>query len=223
MEEDRECEWRARSGLPKKVPEDHYRCIDNAMAENDELTASDVKEVLVKTFGADKVQYSIRTIGRLRNDLGWTYTTAKYCQAIRDANKRKRLDWCNKRMEEKEDFHDAIFTDECSLSATGGSASERIRHRGSWSTSISTHQSPCMGWDIKARRHTAGHFWRNHDRNQVWRHTKSLSCSFCPGMLPWRSPSLPGQWSEAHQQIHSTVLWHEQDQLVEESSWKSGP
>ena len=113
------------------MPEDHYRCIDNAMAENDELTASDVKEVLVKTFGADKVQYSIRTIGRLRNDLGWTYTTAKYCQAIRDANKMKRLDWCNKRMEEKEDFHDAIFTDECSLSATGGSASERIRHRGS--------------------------------------------------------------------------------------------
>ena len=24
-----------RSGPPKKVPEDHYRCIDNAMAEND--------------------------------------------------------------------------------------------------------------------------------------------------------------------------------------------
>ena len=104
-----------RSGPPKKVPEDHYRCIDNAMAENDKLTASDVKEVLIKKFGVDKVQYSIRTIGRLRNDLGWTYTTAKYYQAIRDANKIKRLDWCNKRMEEKEDFHDVIFTDESTV------------------------------------------------------------------------------------------------------------
>ena len=96
---------RPRSGPPKKVPEDHYRCIDNAMAENDELTASDVKEVLIKKFGADKVQYSVRTIGRLRNDLGWTYTTAKYCQAIRDANKIKRLDW----------FHNVIFTDESTV------------------------------------------------------------------------------------------------------------
>ena len=67
---------RPRSGPPKKVPEDHYRCIDNAMAENDELTPSDAKEVLIKKFGADKVQYSVRTIGRLRNDLSWTYTTA---------------------------------------------------------------------------------------------------------------------------------------------------
>ena len=90
-----------RSGPPKKVPEDHYWCIDNAMAENNELTAPDVKEVLIKKFGADKVQYSIRTIGRLQNDLGSTYTTAKYCQAIRVANKMRRLDWCNKRMEEK--------------------------------------------------------------------------------------------------------------------------
>ena len=52
------------------------------MAENQELTASDVKEVLIKKFDPDKVQYSVRTIGRLRNDLGWMYTTVNYCQAI---------------------------------------------------------------------------------------------------------------------------------------------
>ena len=82
------------------------------MAENDKLTASDLKSILVKRFGADKMLYSVRTVARLRNDLGWTYTTAKYCQAIRDGNKAKRLDWCNKRMEEKEAFDDVIFTDE---------------------------------------------------------------------------------------------------------------
>ena len=30
-----------RSGPPQKVPEVHYRCIDEAMTDNDELTASD--------------------------------------------------------------------------------------------------------------------------------------------------------------------------------------
>ena len=41
-----ECEGRdcPRSGPPRKVPEEHYyRCIDDVMAENDELTASDLK------------------------------------------------------------------------------------------------------------------------------------------------------------------------------------
>jgi len=54
-----------RSGPPQKVPDVHHRCIDDAMAENDELTASDLKDILVKRFGVDKVQYSVRTIARL--------------------------------------------------------------------------------------------------------------------------------------------------------------
>ena len=33
---------RPRSGPPQKVPDGHHRCIDDAMAENDELTASDL-------------------------------------------------------------------------------------------------------------------------------------------------------------------------------------
>ncbi len=96
---------------------------------NDELTASDLKDILVKMFGADKVQYSGRTIARLWNDLGWTYSTAKYCQAIRDANKVRRLDWRTKRIEEKEVFSDVIFTDESTVrsSATGGSVFARER------------------------------------------------------------------------------------------------
>ena len=72
-----------RSAPPLKVPEAHYNCIDDPMAENDELTATDLKDILVKRFGSDKVQYGIRAIARLRNELGWTFATAKYCQAIR--------------------------------------------------------------------------------------------------------------------------------------------
>ena len=103
---------RPRSGPPKKVPEAHYRCIDNAMAENDELTASALKDILKKRFGAENVKYGARTIARIRNELGWTFTTARYCQAIRDANKDKRLEWCTQRLDEKEVFTDVIFTDE---------------------------------------------------------------------------------------------------------------
>ena len=78
---------RPRSGPPKKVPETHYRCIDEVMSENDELTASVLKDILKKKFGAEDVRYGTRTIARLCNELGWTFSTARYCQAIRDANK----------------------------------------------------------------------------------------------------------------------------------------
>ena len=52
------------------------------MAENDELTASDLKERLAKKITAHKVQYSERTVARVRNDLGLTFCTARYYQAI---------------------------------------------------------------------------------------------------------------------------------------------
>lgn len=54
-----------RSGPPQKVPELHYHCIDKAMTKNDELTASDLKDILSKKCVAEKVQYSSRTITRL--------------------------------------------------------------------------------------------------------------------------------------------------------------
>ena len=104
-----------RSGPPRKVPEEHYRCIDDVMAENDELTASDLKSILWCRFGADEVLYTVRTVARLRNNLGWAYTTDKHCQEIWDGNKAKRLEWCNKRMEGKEAFDDVIFTDESTV------------------------------------------------------------------------------------------------------------
>ena len=103
---------RPRSGPPKKVPEAHYRCIDDAMAQDDELTASSLKNILEKRFGAENVKYSTRTIARIRNELGWTFSTVRYCQVIRDANKQKRLAWCTECIDKKELFNNVIFTDE---------------------------------------------------------------------------------------------------------------
>ena len=59
-----------RSGPPKRVPECHYRCMDEAKAENDELTASALKDILTMKFGVANVKYSVKTIARLRKELG---------------------------------------------------------------------------------------------------------------------------------------------------------
>ena len=105
------------------MPERHAQCIDDGVADNDELTAYDLKDMLVTTLGADNVQYGERTMGRIRNKLGWTYSTAKYCQAIQDTIKQKRLDWCTNLIATKEKFEDVIYvasvSDGCQCSRKG--------------------------------------------------------------------------------------------------------
>ena len=63
----------AKEWASKKVPEYHYRCIDNAMGQDDKLTASSLKDILNKRFGAENVKYGTRTIARIRNEFGWTF------------------------------------------------------------------------------------------------------------------------------------------------------
>ena len=69
-------------GLQKQAPESHYWCIDDTMAQDDELTASSLKDILNKRFGVENVKYGTRTIARIRNKLAWTITMVRYCQAI---------------------------------------------------------------------------------------------------------------------------------------------
>ena len=85
------------------------------MAENDELTASDLHDMLVTKFSPRAVSFSIRTVAKARQDLGWQHTTKRYCQAIREANKAKRLEWCQGRLQAGEKFEDVIFMDESSV------------------------------------------------------------------------------------------------------------
>ena len=90
----------ARSGHPKAMPDNHYRYIDELLSMNDELPASALVDQLTLKFG--EVTYSERTVARARQDLGWIYSTDRYCQAIREQNKMKRLAWCQERLEEGE-------------------------------------------------------------------------------------------------------------------------
>ena len=85
------------------------------MAENNECTSSEIKTLLSAKFGAENVTYSKRTIARVHSELRWTFTTARYCQAIHDSNKEKRVAWVNSCLETDECFEDFIFTDECAV------------------------------------------------------------------------------------------------------------
>ena len=84
------------------------------MTADDELTASDLHEKLKEKYHGE-VSHSKRTASCARQDLGWTFETARYCQAIREANMVKYLQWCKERLLEKEDFPEVIFTDESSI------------------------------------------------------------------------------------------------------------
>ena len=77
------------------------------MKNDDETTAAQVR---------DKLQLQnilLSTIYRARQELGWTYKRAAYCQLIRHINVKKRFDWAVEHV--NDDFHDVIFTDETSV------------------------------------------------------------------------------------------------------------
>ena len=106
-------EDRHRSGRPRSVTEDMYRFIDEAMAEDDELTARKLLSKMIDKFGP--LDISERTVARARQELGWTYSTTRYCQAIRIANMEKRMVWSREMLERGELFENVIFTDESTI------------------------------------------------------------------------------------------------------------
>ena len=105
---------KARSPVWRYLSNHHYVFIDNALAENDELTAKQLKDIMVQKW-ADLKNISLTTIKRARKYLGWTSSKPKYCQLIREANKEKRLNWANEQIANSEQFQDVIFSDECSV------------------------------------------------------------------------------------------------------------
>ncbi len=104
---------RPRARVPKKLTDEHYVFIDNALEKDDELTTRKLHHLLVDAFPNLDVSHS--TVKRARRELGWVSTTPKYCQMIRENNKVKRLEWCKKMLKDKECFDDVIWTDESSV------------------------------------------------------------------------------------------------------------
>ena len=56
---------------------------------------------------------SLHTVLRARTLLGWVFRGSAYCQTIREANKAKRLAWCQ--AHQIDDFQDVISMDESSI------------------------------------------------------------------------------------------------------------
>ena len=102
---------RPRSG---KLQEEHYRFVDDLMAENTDLTSRQLHTAFKVAYPL--VEVSVSTVKRVRRYLGWTSKRTRYCQLISDVNKEKRVDWClDVVLAGDLEFDDVIWSDECSV------------------------------------------------------------------------------------------------------------
>ena len=104
---------RMRAGRPKSISNEMLKFIDDRMAEDNELTTQKLMEKMITKFGP--LDVSERTVSRARFDLGWTYSTTRYCQSIRVANMEKRMQWCQEMIAAGDQFDDVIYTDESTI------------------------------------------------------------------------------------------------------------
>ena len=103
-----------RSRPSRKLGEEHLVFIDEQMAQNDELTARHLRDILEDRW-PDLHRVSLSTIKRARRQLGWVATRPKYCQLVRQANREKRVLWCRECLRKKDKFDNVIWIDECSV------------------------------------------------------------------------------------------------------------
>ena len=103
---------RPGSGRPTKVTAEVKAIVEEQMRVDDETTAYQLHQLLTsKGYGL-----SLRTILRCRTTLGWTFRGSSYCQLIREANKRKRLEWARQYLDEASTgFEDVIWSDEATI------------------------------------------------------------------------------------------------------------
>ena len=86
--------------------------IDKEMHDNDELTAPTLMEKVNDKF---EVNFSLSKIKLIRKKLGWRADTTGYCQLITKRNIPKRLKYAIERIAAKDEFDDAMFSDECTI------------------------------------------------------------------------------------------------------------
>ena len=99
---------------PKKLKDEHYRFIDECMATDDELTATNLLAMLKEKYPSLNVSES--TVKRARVELGWAAKKTRYGAMISENNQEKRVEWCKERLETGDtDFDDVIFSDECTV------------------------------------------------------------------------------------------------------------
>lgn len=73
-----------RRARPRKLNDEMMAFMNHAMSENDELTATRARSLLVERWPA--LQVSLPTVKRVRKNLGWVCTRPHYCQLLRDVS-----------------------------------------------------------------------------------------------------------------------------------------
>ena len=99
---------KAGSGRPSKITT-QVKGLVHQQEKDDETTAYQLHHMLIE----NGIQISFRTILRYRSSLGWTFRGKAYCQLIREQNKGKCLEWCQRNKEDA--FEDVIWTDESTI------------------------------------------------------------------------------------------------------------
>ena len=97
---------------PQHVNETVRLFIDSQMEQNDETTATDLQRAIFERFELD---FSLTKVKRLRRANGWIPTGTRYCQLVREVNRAKGLEFCQRCLDTGESFDDVIFTDESSI------------------------------------------------------------------------------------------------------------
>ena len=103
-----------RAPKPRLLTPEMVATIEESLRNDDELTSRKLKQKLGENF-AELPDVSLATIRRNRRELGWVCTRPHYCQLIRETNKLKRKEWCQKQLDNQEKFENVIFTDECTV------------------------------------------------------------------------------------------------------------
>lgn len=84
--------------------------VEESMRKSDETTAKQLVDIVQQRTG---MSISKSTVLRTRNQLGWSYRGAAYCQMIREVNRQKRYQWALKVV--NDDFKNVIWTDETTV------------------------------------------------------------------------------------------------------------
>lgn len=71
-----------RRTRPRKLTEEMMAMFNQALSENDEMTARRARSLLQEKW--PDLQVSLPTVKRVRKELGWVCTRPHYCQLLRD-------------------------------------------------------------------------------------------------------------------------------------------
>ena len=100
-----------RSGRPRALNSAMHDRISQWLTECNELTLNDIR---LKSH-AEGFNVSRSCIGRALKRMGWSAHATRYCQLIREQNKVKRIEFCQKLLQDCDTLDDVVFTDECMI------------------------------------------------------------------------------------------------------------